>query len=187
MKRREAIEMILHCMKDEDVALFTTGMISREAFDIKDRESHFYVIGSMGLVSSVGLGIALNTTKRVFIFDGDGSILMDMGTMVMIASARPANLVHIVLDNETYDSTGGQPTLSRDVDLAKIAESSGYAHSVKIGALKELKSACRNIAGKKGPHFVLIKVLEKSNTAPERVDVTPFRMKERFEQFLKGA
>ena len=121
MNRREAIKMIFDKLDDEDIALFTTGMISREAFGIKDRGMNFYMIGSMGLLSSVALGIALNTTKKVFIFDGDGSALMDLGTMSMFGAVSPKNLVPIVLDNESYLSTGGQPTISSKMVLLRLS------------------------------------------------------------------
>ena len=110
MNRSQALKIILPNLEESDLCIFTTGFISRRAFAIKDRKANFYMIGSMGLVSSLGLGIALNTNKKVIIFDGDGSLLMDMGTMAMIANYKPENLFHIALDNEVYNSTGGQPT-----------------------------------------------------------------------------
>ena len=85
MNSSDAINIILDNLKDGDIAVSTTGFISRRIFALKDRDANFYMIGSMGLVSAVGLGIALNSRKRVVVLDGDGSALMDMGTMAMIA------------------------------------------------------------------------------------------------------
>lgn len=185
MKKSEAIKIILDCLNNEDIALFTTGMISREAFDIKDRKANFYMLGSMGLISSVGLGVALNTTKKVFMFDGDGSILMDMGTMAIIGTQKPSNLVHIVLDNECYQSTGGQPTVSNIAQLDKIAMDSGYVYSAKVDTTEKLRTVVKDIADKKGPLLILLKVLEKTEENPGRVSLPPFQIKERFIQLLK--
>ena len=183
MKRFEAIKAILAMLNEEDIALFTTGMISREAFHFKDRKANFYMIGSMGLVSSVALGIALNTEKKVVIFDGDGSVLMDMGTMAMIASEKPVNLIHIVLDNESYQSTGGQPTVSNTVQLSKIAMDSGYAYSTKVDTEEKLKTVSKDIMTQKGPSFILIKTLGKTEEKHGRVSLVPFQLKERFMQY----
>lgn len=158
MNSRDAIKSILSNLKSDDIAIFTTGYISRHAFAVNDRRANFYMIGSMGLVSSVGLGIALNTRKKVFIFDGDGSILMDLGTMAMIANHKPWNLFHIVLDNGSYESTGGQPAISGRIDLFKIAKSAGYRTLFKLRSLNGLEMATSKITGAKGPVFVLLKL-----------------------------
>ena len=99
--RYQAIERILSHMRDGDLVVSTTGMISRELFTLDDRPGNFYMIGSMGLASAMGLGLAIQApNKRVFVLEGDGSALMSLGTLPLIASERPANLVHIILDNE---------------------------------------------------------------------------------------
>lgn len=184
MKRNEAIKIILNYLDDDDAAFFSTGMISREAFSIKDRKANFYVFGSMGLVSSIGLGAGLNTAKKVFVFDGDGSILMDMGAMAVIGSLKPRNLAHIVLDNECYQSTGGQPTVSNIAQMDKIAADAGYEYSAKASNAEELKSVLEYIKDKKGPFFILAKVLEKTEEKPGRVGLTPLQIGQRFRQFL---
>ena len=166
MKRSEAIRSVLEGLKENDIALFATGMTSREAFSIKDRPNNFYIIGSMGLISSIGLGIALNTKKKVYLFDGDGSILMEMGTLAQIGAEAPKNLVHICLDNQAYQSTGSQPTISNKVDLAKIAEAAGY------GAAN-------------GPEFNLMKVENDEGEPPPRVSVSPEQMASRLMRSIK--
>ena len=116
--RYQAIERILSHMRDGDLVVSTTGMISRELFTLDDRPGNFYMIGSMGLASAMGLGLAIQApNKRVFVLEGDGSALMSLGTLPLIASERPANLVHIILDNEAYESTGGQASISLKFDL----------------------------------------------------------------------
>ena len=141
MTRHEALEHILAPLSDRDLALFTTGMISREAFNIRDRAENFYMIGSMGLLNALGLGLALQSPAwRIWVIEGDGSALMSLGTLPLIATMRVPNLIHVVLDNEVYESTGGQPTISSEVDLAALAEAAGYAR-VLAGARSCLAAA----------------------------------------------
>ena len=98
-------------------------MISREVFFTNDRPGNFYMIGSMGLLSSFGLGLALQfPEKKVYILEGDGSALMSLGTLPLIATESPKNLFHVILDNEAYESTGSQPSISSKVDLDEIAK-----------------------------------------------------------------
>lgn len=185
MTRLEAIKIILDSFKEDDLALFTTGMISREAFFALDRKDNFYLFGSMGLASAVALGIALHTDKKVFICEGDGSALMDLGTLAIIGSEKPANLIHIVLDNETYQSTGGQPTISHSTQLDRVAVDLGYADSVKVDTIEKLEAALDDIATKSGPIFIWVKVLEKTGKEPSRVNLSPVQIKERFVQALR--
>ena len=187
MRRFEAIKTILGMLNEDDIALFTTGMISREAFHVKDRKANFYMIGSMGLVSSVGLGVALNTKKKVVIFDGDGSVLMDMGTMAMIASEKPANLIHIVLDNESYQSTGGQPTVSSDIELEKTALTVGYSNSYKLEQETIEQSEIRHILNRRDTTFILIKVDKESDGTIGRVKLAPKYMKDKIMKAIRKA
>ena len=112
MIRKDAIKIISKLV-DNDLIISANGFISRDLFEVDDKNSNFYMIGSMGLASSIGLGIALkNSKKKVYIFDGDGNILMNLGSLVTIGSLKPKNLVQIIFDNNSHESTGGQPTLS---------------------------------------------------------------------------
>ena len=118
--RYRAIEKILAHVRPADLVLSTTGMISREVFFTEDRPGNFYMIGSMGLLSSFGLGLALMVPEqRVFVLEGDGSALMSLGALPLIAGENPSNLVHFILDNESYESTGGQPTISLQSGLGR--------------------------------------------------------------------
>ncbi len=184
MKRHKAIEAILKYLYNTDIALFTAGMISREAFLAGDRKNNFYILGSMGLVSSIGLGIALNTKKRVVIIDGDGSILMNMGVMAMIGASRPTNLVHIVLDNEAYDSTGGQPSISDTARLEQVARDVGYSRSVKVDTAIGLKKALRGPGNVASPYFLLVKVEKRADKNPARVKISPPSMRKRLMESL---
>lgn len=182
----EAVETVLSGLKEDDICLFTTGFISRIGFSVREKKTNFYMLGSMGLVSSVGLGIAINTGKRVFIFDGDGSVLMDMGSMAMIGARKPENLFHIVLDNEAYESTGCQPTLSSKVSLNKLALDCGYAYSANVSSRSQLKRTMDAVFDKKGPVFVLVKACDRINKVPGRVDIAPVNLTRRIKSSIKN-
>jgi thiamine pyrophosphate-dependent acetolactate synthase large subunit-like protein len=185
MTRYEALQRILTPLPDGDLALFTTGMISREAFNIRDRAENFYMIGSMGLLNAVGLGLALQSPSHmIWIIEGDGSALMSLGTLPLIATCRPHNLIHVVLDNEAYESTGGQPTISSMVNLAALAEAAGYARVWRVTDSASLQNALREARQSNALTFILVKV---SGRAPEglgRVSLTPEEIKQRFSQIF---
>jgi len=182
--RYQAIESILAHVGSGDLVISTTGMISRELFTLKDRPGNFYMIGSMGLASAMGLGLALQApNKRVFVLEGDGSAMMSLGTLPLIASEQPANLVHIILDNEAYESTGGQPSISPNFDLAQTANTTGYPWTRRVEDLEELEAALTEATN--GGQLSLI--LVKAGIAPlegiPRVSHTPEEIRDRF----KGA
>ena len=107
MIRKDAIKIISKLVGN-DTIISANGFISRDLFEVDDKNSNFYMLGSMGLASSIGLGIALkNSKKKVYIFDGDGNILMNLGSLVTIGSLKPKNLVQIIFDNNSHESTGG--------------------------------------------------------------------------------
>ncbi len=108
MKRRDALKKIIGLINDE-LIVCNIGFPSRELYDIYDRDETFYMIGSMGLASSIGLGLALSKPNRnVVVIDGDGALLMNMGSLVTINACKPRNLTWIVINNGAYGSTGNQ-------------------------------------------------------------------------------
>ena len=183
MIRKEAVKIVAKNAGKNPI-VSANGFMSRDLFEVNDKESNFYMIGSMGLASSIGLGIALkNPKKRVFIFDGDGNILMNLGSLVTIGSLKPKNLVHIIFDNEVHESTGGQPTISSKVKLEKIAYAANYTvfkTNSKIG----LKNIFKKIPSISGPILILIKI-GKSNHKSGRVTLTPVEIRNRFMNKLK--
>ena len=124
MNRKEAMKIICDGINDE-IIISANGFISRDLFSTLDKDSNFYMIGSMGLASSIGLGIAIkNPRKRIFVFDGDGNILMNLGSLVTIGSIQPRNFIHIIFDNHVHESTGGQPTTSNKIKISTVS----YTH-----------------------------------------------------------
>lgn len=181
MTRYEALQRILARMPATDLALFTTGMISREAFHIRDRPENFYMLGSMGLLSSLGLGLALQwPSRRIWVIEGDGSALMSLGTFPRIAASRPANLRHIVLDNEGYESTGGQPSITATTDLAAVAQAAGYPLVRSVADEASLEAALDEAQARATLAFILAKVTGRADEGLGRVSLSPMELAERF-------
>ncbi len=179
--RITAIETILNRVKASDLVLSTTGMISREVFVTDDRPGNFYMIGSMGLLSSFGLGLAMmSPQQRVLVIEGDGSALMSLGNMPLIATERPGNLVHVILDNEAYESTGSQPSISSKVDLSQIGKSCGYDHAVRVEDVEGLEGALSDCDADSGPHLILVKAGIAPVEGIPRVPHSPTAIRDRF-------
>ena len=126
MKRIEAIAAVAEYAGDA-LIVCNIGFPSRELFAVKDRNENFYMLGSMGLASSIGLGVALaRTDRRVVAIDGDGAVLMNLGTLATLADQAPDNYLLVIIDNEAYGSTGGQSSCTaRSADLGAIALGAG--------------------------------------------------------------
>ena len=115
-----AIAVAISQIEYDDQIISANGFISRDLFTTIDKASNFYMIGSMGLASSIGLGVALkNPKKKIFVFDGDGNILINLGSLTTIGSLKPKNLVHVIFDNSVHESTGSQPTNTNFVSIEK--------------------------------------------------------------------
>ncbi|HXU88068.1 MAG TPA: phosphonopyruvate decarboxylase [Methylomirabilota bacterium] len=163
------------------------GYICRESFAVGDRPQNFYMIGSMGLASAIGLGLALaRPTKPVVIFDGDGNLLMNFGILAMVGGLAPRNLVHVVFDNEAYGSTGNQASPSRGVRLDRVAAAAGYRSSVAVTAAGDVEGAVQRALTGDGPHFVLAKVTTEEADVP-RIPFSPAEIRDRFRASLPGA
>ncbi len=181
MNYREVITIIAELLKGQ-LVVCANGFISRETFTISDRTENFYMIGSMGLASSIGLGVALSKpSRKVIILDGDGNLLMNLGSLPMIGSLQPKNLLHIVLDNEVYASTGNQPTISNVIELEDIAKSAKYAYIKKVTTDEELRREVVHILENDGLSFLLVKISDKEEQREiGRVTHSPEEIKERF-------
>lgn len=157
MKRQEAIEVIMTTIDSRDVVVSTTGLISREIFEKFDSERNIYVPGSMGLASSIGLGLAMvQPTKKVVVIDGDASLLMNLGSIVTIGNKQPANLLHIVLDNGAYASCNEEPSMSDTAHLDTLANNVGYRYVRVVRGQEDLTRATMEF--RRGPGFILAKI-----------------------------
>ena len=160
ISRAQAMAALLDLLTDQPVVI-CNGFPSREAYKIADRPTHFYMIGSMGNASAIALGIALaKPNKQVVTFDGDGNVLMGMGTLATIGALKPKNFIHVVFDNEVYGTTGNQPTISNVVPLDKVAKSAGYVNAVRVLDRDDLVYEFKDMLKMDGPSLLLVKVNE---------------------------
>ena len=169
---------------DDCVLLATTGKTGRELYEIKDRKNNLYMVGSMGCASSLGLGISINTDKKVVVVDGDGSLLMRLGSMSTNAYCAPKNMLHILLDNNSYDSTGGQDTISNNVDFINIAKSCGYENIIYCHDLNDLEETINNFRKNKGLTFIYLKIKKGSKKNLGRPGIKPYEVKDRLIKFI---
>lgn len=186
MKCREAVEMMFRAIGKDAACCFTNGFISRIAYITKDRPMNLYMVGSMGLVSSVGLGIAMNSKRRVVVFDGDGSALMNLGALPLIGNQRPRNLLHVILDNGCYASTGGQATVSDTTDFCGLAKASGYGAVFSACSALELARKLPSALRARGPALLHIRIEAETAAPPVRVAVTPQQMAVRIKKHISG-
>ena len=179
VSRLTALGAVLKCLGDEPV-IHANGYVCRESFSLGDRPQNFYMIGSMGLASAIGLGLALaRPQRRVVVLDGDGNLLMNLGILAMISAASPRNLVHFVFDNEVYGSTGNQVSPSRTVRLDGLAAASGYRAVAAVTEPEAITRVVRASLATDGPHFVLAKVTAEEADVP-RIPHTPVAIRDRF-------
>ncbi|MFX1470816.1 MAG: phosphonopyruvate decarboxylase [Promethearchaeota archaeon] len=187
---KDVIQTILDNLNNNEIVVSTTGYISRIIFEYrelnrKDHNKSFYNIGSMGCASSIGLGISLQKpNNRVIVFDGDGAAIMQMGALSTIGKYSPSNFVHIIIDNESHESTGGQSTNSSILKFTDIALASNYKISVKIETKEELLKTLDNIKNQKGPILILIKTKLHSEADLKRPDKLPKEYKADFMKYL---
>ncbi|MFX1257428.1 MAG: sulfopyruvate decarboxylase subunit beta [Promethearchaeota archaeon] len=178
MKRFDAIKEIVKFL-DDQLLICNLGIPSKELYFLKDRSKNFYMLGSMGLASSIALGVAIaRPEKKVWCIDGDGSILMNLGSLSTIANVNPNNLTLIVIDNGSYGSTGDQKTnTSKKTKLEIIAEGAGFESIRIINKKKNIIPTLKNLG--KGCHFILIKT-EPGNANVDNIPFHPEKIKTRF-------
>jgi thiamine pyrophosphate-dependent acetolactate synthase large subunit-like protein len=181
--RKEAMEIILNYAKAHPI-VSANGFISRDLFEIKDKKTNFYMIGSMGLASSIGLGVALkNPKKTVFVFDGDGNILMNLGSLVTIGSLKPKNFVHVIFDNNIHESTGGQPTNISKINFKKICDAVNYK-TFQITTKSKLIQSLKNLEKLSGPILFHVKI-SSSKTKSKRMTIHPKTIRDRFTNSIR--
>src|SRR2546428_5386752 len=159
MKRLDALTAIYPRL-DDKVVITIMGAVAAELQSIGHRDNFFYLQHAMGLASSMGLGIALTRPERqVVVFDGDGSVLMNLGGLTTLARYRPRNLVHVVFDNESLLSVGGFPTAtSTGSDLAKIAQAAGIPRTSTVTTLDDFMRAFDDALAAKDLTTIVAKV-----------------------------
>lgn len=183
--RRETLKVLTDLSDKETVLLATTGKTGRELFEIADKANHLYMVGSMGCISSLGLGLAISQpSKKVIVIDGDGSLIMRMGSLTTNAYYQPKNLLHILLDNNTHDSTGGQATVSHNIDFVDQAASVCYPIAQRVGNLDELTKAVVKWQMNGGLTFLYLKIARGSTKDLGRPTMKPHEVKTRLMKFI---
>ena len=184
--RHQLLETLLETVSDDTAIIATTGKCGRELFTLADREQHIYQVGSMGCASGMGLGVALNSKKPVVVLDGDGAALMKMGSMATIGAYAPPNLTHAVLDNGVHDSTGGQATVSPNVDFAGVAVACGYRLGITCDSVASFADAMVEAEKTEGPTLIHARIKPGSIDDLGRPTVSPRDVARRFQTFLAG-
>ncbi len=180
--RAEALQRLLeHTHPDSGtVVIATTGYTGRELFALDDRPNHFYMVGSMGCATAVGLGLAqARPDLRVVVVDGDGAALMRMGTFATIGAQAGGNLIHLLLDNQMHESTGGQPTVSPEIHFAGIAAACGYHQALESHRLDALDALLTGQEPRPGPRFLHLRIRPGIAGRLPRPGLTPVQVKER--------
>ena len=189
--RLQALEVIQHiAIESKSTLLATTGKCGRELYELGDTPNQLYMVGSMGCVGALGLGIALKNETKVMAIDGDSALLMRLGalsTNAYYAKIRDkGNFCHIVLDNESHDSTGGQFNLSPFVDFCAIARACGYERVCEVRDVGELNEALRAFVEceRGGAWFVYLRIAKGSKEPLGRPKITPRQVAARLSRFL---
>ena len=188
-EREAAIQRVYSKLGKDALVICANGHVGREAHSVREQKGNFYMIGSMGMAPSIALGVALaQPQKPVVILDGDGNVLMAMGTLARVAASQPKRLVHVCLDNAEYGSTGGQKTISSTIKLEEVAKGAGYVRTMRVRSLDELGAAVELALAGEGPTFILAEVAsgEPRDLAP-RVSHEPPAIARRFREAATGA
>lgn len=185
-------EIIQHIVKfsGEDLVISTTGKASRELFEtrVANKQSHeydFLTVGSMGHSSSIALGIAINKPQtKIWCIDGDGAVLMHMGSMAVIGANVPKNMIHIIINNGAHETVGGMPTVACKIDLVTIAKACGYSYAVCVDSFKDLDRELENAKNRDALSLIEVKCSIGARNNLGRPTTTAIENKEIFMKYL---
>jgi sulfopyruvate decarboxylase subunit beta len=181
LTRYDVIKIIAPYLEGKAV-VGNLGWPSKELYALKHQPSNFYMLGSMGMATPIGLGIALTSKKDAIVIDGDGSILMNPGTLATAAYTAPDNLTIIAIDNSAYGSTGNQPTLTgTGVDLVQVARGFGFRNVVKVSS----EGSLVDVMKQKRPGLTFLHVLANpGNKDVPNIPIHHLEIKKQVQQFL---
>ena len=185
LSRTDAIRVVREAFPEDAPIIATTGMTGRELFAIGDRPNQLYTVGSMGCASAIALGLSLGrrnpvTAPPTLVLDGDGAALMKLGNFATIGHEQPHRFVHVVLNNGTHDSTGGQHTSASNVDFAAVAVACGYRSGTRVDDASALAAAVSRAAEAPGPHLVEVGIRPGTPSGTGRPTLTPRQVIDRF-------
>ncbi len=186
--REDAIKNIISLIGKNDLIVSTTGKTSRELYEIRKENEEvrdFMTVGSMGHTSSIALGVALGAKdKRVICLDGDGSLLMHLGSVPIIGSLSPNNFIHVLLNNSAHESVGGQPTVAKNINFKKLSNSCGYENYFLANNTKTLKSIWKKIERSTGPTFLELQISISTRDDLGRPESSPLENKKTFMEYI---
>lgn len=190
MVREDIIKHII-TVSGEDPIVSTTGKASRELFEarVANGQSHkydFLTVGSMGHSSSIALGVALNKPeKKIWCIDGDGAVLMHMGSMAVLGANAPKNLVHVVINNGAHETVGGMPTVAGKIDVVAIAKACGYPNAVSVDSFEKLDEELKTAKSRNALSLIEVKCSIGARDDLGRPTTTAIENKKAFMEYLK--
>ena len=191
LTREEAIKSLIKHLDDSDIIVSTTGKASRELFEARasaksGHQRDFLTVGSMGHANQIALGIALNKRIRtVYCFDGDGAALMHTGGMGIIGNYKPKNFKHIIFNNGSHESVGGQPTIGHEIAMKPIAEGFKYNEIFQVSSIEQIDSLMPKLKQMDGPVLVEVQIASSSRADLGRPTIAPGDNKVDFMRFLE--
>ncbi|MBT8036540.1 MAG: phosphonopyruvate decarboxylase [Verrucomicrobiae bacterium] len=191
LRRERAIGIILEEIDAQVAIVSTTGMASREIFEYRAsrRQGHhrdFLTVGSMGHCSQIAMGVAVsNKGQHVCCIDGDGAVIMHMGSLAITGQYRGGNLLHIILNNGKHDSVGGQPTVGFEIDIPAIALACGYEDAVSVTSEQEIRDAVKKASSSGQLTLIEIRVLPGARSDLGRPSTTPIQNRDAFMSHLQ--
>ena len=191
MTREDAIEAVVAALGESDAIVSTTGKLSRELYECRDRagqghQREFLTVGSMGHASQIAMGIALSRPERqVYCLDGDGAMLMHMGSAAIVGATGVPNFKHVIFNNGVHDSVGGMPTAGLKVSFTEIVKSCGYTEAWRVERRDDLVETVAQLRSAKGP--ALLEIMVKKGARPDlgRPKTSPIENKTAFTEFLR--
>lgn len=183
--RTPVLEVVQKELGDNVALIATTGKTGRELYEVGDKENQFYMVGSMGCALAFGFGLAyVKPNLKVVVLDGDGALLMRTGSMATVGGYNPKNLLHILIDNEAHDSTGGQGTVTGGVSFGAVAAGFGYEKVLSTDNLEKFSYMLKESKNNLGSTFIHLKTQKGSPEKLGRPKVTPAEVSIRFKQFI---
>jgi phosphonopyruvate decarboxylase len=185
--RTPVLEVLQKTLGLDAAIIATTGKTGREFYEVGDQKNQFYMVGSMGCALAFGFGLAYaKPNLKVVVIDGDGALLMRTGSMATVGAYKPKNLVHLLIDNEAHDSTGGQATVSGGISFGAIAAGFGYEAIYSTDNLETFQSIMNEVTNKNAVSFIHLKTQKGSPEKLGRPKVTPAEVSVRFTQFVQA-
>ena len=169
---------------EKQLVVCNIGFPSQELFKINDKPNFFYMLGTMGLCSSIGLGLSLSTKKSVISIDGDGSVLMNLNTLATIGNRAPNNFTLLIVDNGSYGSTGDQRTFtSEKTSLKEVAIASGCKKVIECSGKQTASELLKAFKDKKNS-YVIISKIKPGNVKTKTIPLHPITIRDRFRKFI---